>query len=46
VSSFLNLFLWLVSLSMLFALVFGTWNGVLSVPLTALYVSLGHTGKR
>ncbi|XP_065094976.1 nose resistant to fluoxetine protein 6-like [Ochlerotatus camptorhynchus] len=40
---FINLSLWAISLSILFGLVFGVWDGELSVPATALYVSLGHT---
>ncbi|XP_055611338.1 nose resistant to fluoxetine protein 6 [Uranotaenia lowii] len=39
----LNGLLWFISVAILFALVFGVWNGQLSVPATALYVSLGHT---
>lgn len=39
----INILLWACSLLILFVLVFGVWDGVLSVPMTALYVSLGHT---
>ncbi|XP_062560409.1 uncharacterized protein LOC134224821 isoform X3 [Armigeres subalbatus] len=39
----INLILWAFSLLILFGLVFGVWDGTLSVPMTALYVSLGHT---
>lgn len=35
---------WTVSLGMMFLLVFGIWNGTLSLLWTALYVSVGHTG--
>lgn len=45
ISWFTNITLWLLSVGILLALVFGTWNGVLNIPLTAMYVSLGHTGK-
>uniref|UniRef100_U5EF22 Putative conserved plasma membrane protein n=1 Tax=Corethrella appendiculata TaxID=1370023 RepID=U5EF22_9DIPT len=38
----LNLFLWILSLGILFAIVFGVWNGELSVIETSLYVSFGH----
>uniref|UniRef100_A0A1B0CEX3 Uncharacterized protein n=1 Tax=Lutzomyia longipalpis TaxID=7200 RepID=A0A1B0CEX3_LUTLO len=38
-----NMILWLLSVGILLALVFGTWNGVLNIPLTAMYVSLGHS---
>lgn len=41
-----NLLLWLLSLFILFIIVFGVWNGQLSVFMTSFYVSLGHTGKK
>lgn len=44
VSLLLNIFLWTLSIAVFFALIFGVWKGELSVPATALYVSLGHTG--
>ncbi|XP_053693261.1 nose resistant to fluoxetine protein 6-like [Sabethes cyaneus] len=43
VSRKVNIMLWTFSLATIFGLVFGVWNGKLSVPETALYVSLGHT---
>ncbi|XP_055548848.1 O-acyltransferase like protein isoform X2 [Wyeomyia smithii] len=43
VSSIVNILLWACSLATIFGLVFGVWKGTLSVPETALYVSLGHT---
>lgn len=39
-----NAFLWFSSLLMMFIVVFGVWNGTLSVGWTAIYVSLGRTG--
>uniref|UniRef100_A0A182FRE5 Nose resistant-to-fluoxetine protein N-terminal domain-containing protein n=1 Tax=Anopheles albimanus TaxID=7167 RepID=A0A182FRE5_ANOAL len=41
----LRLLLWTLSSGILIALIFGVWNGELSVQWTALYVSVGHTGK-
>uniref|UniRef100_A0A6B2E986 Putative conserved secreted protein n=1 Tax=Phlebotomus kandelakii TaxID=1109342 RepID=A0A6B2E986_9DIPT len=43
ISCLTNITLWLLSVGILGALVFGTWNGVLNIPLTAMYVSLGHS---
>ncbi|GAB0097138.1 O-acyltransferase like protein [Sergentomyia squamirostris] len=43
ISRLTNIILWLLSVGILLALVFGTWNGVLNIPLTAMYVSLGHS---
>lgn len=37
--------LWFCSVVTLFLVVFGVWNGSLSVGWTAIYVSLSHTGK-
>lgn len=45
IPSYINVILWIMSVAILFSLVFGVWNGTLSVAWTALYVSLGHTGK-
>ncbi|XP_050100835.1 O-acyltransferase like protein [Anopheles aquasalis] len=39
----LRLLLWTLSTGILIALIFGVWNGELSVQWTALYVSVGHT---
>ena len=39
-----NLILWSCSLSILFIIVFGVWEGQLSLLMTSLYVSLGHSG--
>lgn len=39
-----NLLMWFVSLFILFIIVFGVWNGKLSVMMTSIYVSLGHAG--
>lgn len=39
----LNITLWICSIVVQFMLVFGTWDGVLSIPETAIYVSVGHT---
>uniref|UniRef100_A0A182W061 Nose resistant-to-fluoxetine protein N-terminal domain-containing protein n=1 Tax=Anopheles minimus TaxID=112268 RepID=A0A182W061_9DIPT len=39
----LRLLLWTVSTGILIALIFGVWNGELSVHWTAWYVSVGHT---
>uniref|UniRef100_A0A182LTJ7 Nose resistant-to-fluoxetine protein N-terminal domain-containing protein n=1 Tax=Anopheles culicifacies TaxID=139723 RepID=A0A182LTJ7_9DIPT len=41
----LRLLLWTISTGILIALIFGVWNGELSVYWTAWYVSVGHTGK-
>uniref|UniRef100_A0A8D8FJ14 Nose resistant to fluoxetine protein 6 n=1 Tax=Culex pipiens TaxID=7175 RepID=A0A8D8FJ14_CULPI len=43
VSGIVNLLLWITSVSIIFGLIFGVWDGQLSVPATAVYVSLGHT---
>uniref|UniRef100_A0A336M422 CSON009464 protein n=1 Tax=Culicoides sonorensis TaxID=179676 RepID=A0A336M422_CULSO len=43
VSLLLNVFLWCLSFTILFALIFGVWKGELSVVATAFYVSMGHT---
>ncbi|XP_053671121.1 O-acyltransferase like protein [Anopheles nili] len=40
----LRLLLWTLSTGTLIALIFGVWNGELSVHWTAWYVSVGHTG--
>uniref|UniRef100_A0A1S4GGM9 Nose resistant-to-fluoxetine protein N-terminal domain-containing protein n=1 Tax=Anopheles gambiae TaxID=7165 RepID=A0A1S4GGM9_ANOGA len=40
----LRLLLWTISTGTLIALIFGVWNGELSVHWTAWYVSVGHTG--
>lgn len=45
ITPFINLILWFVSMTMMCLLVFGVWNGTLSVAWTALYVSVGHTGE-
>ncbi|XP_053661200.1 O-acyltransferase like protein [Anopheles marshallii] len=39
----LRLLLWTISTGILIALIFGVWNGELSVHWTACYVSVGHT---
>ncbi|XP_049280360.1 uncharacterized protein LOC125762379 [Anopheles funestus] len=39
----LRLLLWTISTGILIALIFGVWNGELSVHWTAWYVSVGHT---
>lgn len=46
VSPFINLILWAMSLCIMFLLVFGVWNGSLNQTWTAIYVSLGHTGRQ
>lgn len=46
VSPFINLILWAMSLCIMFLLVFGVWNGILNPTWTAIYVSLGHTGRQ
>jgi hypothetical protein len=38
-----NIGLWLVSIAITFALVFGVWDGQLGTTATAFYVSVGHT---
>lgn len=45
ITPLVNFVLWMLSLLMLFLLVFGVWNGTLDRALTALYVSVGHTGN-
>lgn len=40
----INAIVWSVSLGTMFLLVFGIWNGTLSLLWTALYVGVGHTG--
>lgn len=40
-----NCVLWFISIGTMFLLVFGIWDGKLSITATAIYVSLGHTGK-
>ena len=42
VSFLLNITLWICSIVVQFLLVFGTWDGTLNVPQTAIYVSVGH----
>ncbi|XP_055644167.1 nose resistant to fluoxetine protein 6 isoform X2 [Toxorhynchites rutilus septentrionalis] len=42
-SSYLNALLWFLSLTIIISLIFGVWRGQLSVPATALYMSIGHT---
>lgn len=42
-SFLVNLGLWFVSLGILFIVVFGVWDGMLSLYATSFYVSLGHT---
>lgn len=39
----LNILLWIGSVAIQFLLIFGTWDGILSIPHTAVYVSVGHT---
>lgn len=39
-----NLMLWSCSLGIIFIIVFGVWEGQLSLLMTSLYVSLGHSG--
>lgn len=43
VPRFLNLALWMGSIVVQFLLVFGTWDGILTIPKTAIYVSVGHS---
>ncbi|CAO1398931.1 unnamed protein product [Diamesa hyperborea] len=38
-----NLMLWSCSLGIIFIIVFGVWEGQLSLLMTSLYVSLGHS---
>lgn len=45
ITPFINIVLWLMSLGLMLLLVFGVWNGTLSLLWTALYVSLGHSGE-
>lgn len=45
VSQTFNLFMWFVSMATMFLIVFGNWNGKMSVVDTAFFVSLSHTGK-
>lgn len=40
-----NLGLWVLSMFTLFIVVFGVPGGELSILMTSLYVSLGHTGN-
>lgn len=40
-----NLMLWSCSLGIIFIIVFGVWEGQLSLLMTSLYVSLGHSGN-
>lgn len=42
ISTLLNITLWVLSVVVQFLLVFGTWDGMLTVPQTAIYVSVGH----
>lgn len=46
VSRAFNLGMWFVSLATSSLVIFGVWNGVLTVVQTAFYVSLTHTGER
>lgn len=39
-----NIFMWIVSMTILSLCIFGTWNGTLDRIATAFYISLGHTG--
>lgn len=39
-----NFTLWVMALGVMFLLLFGVWDGSLSLQWTALYVSVGHTG--
>ncbi|XP_055380628.1 uncharacterized protein LOC129611475 [Condylostylus longicornis] len=39
----LNIVLWILSVGLLFILIFGVWNGQLNILATAFYVSVGHT---
>lgn len=43
ISTLLNITLWICSVCVQFLLVFGTWDGQLTIPQTAIYVSVGHT---
>lgn len=40
-----NAVLWVLSMSIMFLLVFGVWHGTLGLSWTAMYVSVGHTGN-
>lgn len=40
-----NIFMWAVSMATMFLIIFGNWNGKMSVVDTAFFVSLSHTGK-
>lgn len=41
-----NVVLWILSLLNLLVIVFGVMGGQLSLVMTSLYVSFGHTGKK
>lgn len=45
ITPFINVVLWVMSIGVMFLLVFGVWNGTLNLVWTALYVSLGHSGE-
>lgn len=45
ITPFINIVFWLMSMGVMLLLVFGVWNGTLSLLWTALYVSLGHSGE-
>lgn len=45
ITPFINTVLWMMSMGAMLLLVFGVWNGTLSLVWTALYVSLGHSGE-
>lgn len=45
ITPFINIVFWLMSFGVMLLLVFGVWNGTLSLLWTALYVSLGHSGE-
>lgn len=40
-----NIIMWIVSMVTMTLVIFGVWNGSLSVTDTAFYVSLTHTGN-
>ena len=44
IPSSLKCILWILTSTTGFLLIFGTWNGTLSILETSLYVSFGHTG--
>lgn len=44
ISIYINLFLWIISFLIMFFVIFGVWKGSLSLEVTALYISLSHTG--